>query len=247
MNEQIDFISINIEGDKHLSRITKLIRERPPDVACFQEVLEKDINDLAGADYDHYFSPMATGFNQAAGIKVSKGILTMWKRSFALLKASAHVYFSYQDAHDNSEAPRKPNERDRIFLVVELECAEHIYRIGNTHFIWTPDGSVSDEQRTALANLLPVLDSYNNESGILFSGDFNAPRGGEIFTALAERYQDNIPAHVTTTIDQELHRKKGIQLVVDGLFSSPEYAVSSVELVSGVSDHHAVIAKIARR
>jgi hypothetical protein len=50
-----------------------------------------------------------------------------------------------------------------------------------------------------------------------------------------------------TTIDQYLHRKPGIQLVVDGLFSTPEYEVAHVKVKSGISDHMAVIATVSRK
>ncbi len=84
------------------------------------------------------------------------------------------------------------------------------------------------------------------EEGFVLCGDFNAPRGGEIFSELAARYRDNIPAQYTTSIDASLHRAGDLQLMVDGIFTTPEYQASSVLLHSGVSDHYAVTADITK-
>jgi hypothetical protein len=45
-----------------------------------------------------------------------------------------------------------------------------------------------------------------------------------------------------TSLDQNLHRVKGLQYMVDGCFSSGDVNVTSVKLCDGVSDHMAVVA-----
>jgi hypothetical protein len=74
----------------------------------------------------------------------------------------------------------------------------------------------------------------------------NAPRGKESFSRLAKKYKDNIPPEYKTSIDQNLHKVKGIQFMVDGLFTTPSYKASDVKLVDGVSDHMAVVAEITK-
>ena len=82
-------------------------------------------------------------------------------------------------------------------------------------------------------------------------GDFNAPRGGEIFSALATRWHDNIPGTYHTSLDLSLHKAGKVDgerlatLMVDGLFTTPGYRTSRVELVPGVSDHCAIVAEVA--
>jgi hypothetical protein len=86
----------------------------------------------------------------------------------------------------------------------------------------------------------------------VLGGDFNAPRGGEMFSVLSSAYTDNIPLQYKTSLDLTLHRaarERGPQLgdkMVDGLFSTPAYSVSDVRLVDGVSDHMAVVATISK-
>jgi endonuclease/exonuclease/phosphatase family metal-dependent hydrolase len=90
-----------------------------------------------------------------------------------------------------------------------------------------------------------------SEKDFALCGDFNAPRGGEIFTTLASHYTDNIPSKYETSIHVALHRAGSVDgarlahLMVDGLFTTSGYAASDVRLEFGVSDHAAIVATIA--
>ena len=90
-----------------------------------------------------------------------------------------------------------------------------------------------------------MLRLFEQKKEIVFCGDFNAPRGGEVFSTLATVFTDNIPSSVTTTMDNALHRvgDKLRPLVVDGLFTRG-YKASNVRVVCGVSDHCAVVGEI---
>ena len=90
------------------------------------------------------------------------------------------------------------------------------------------------------------IQSFINKEPFVLAGDFNAPRGGEIFSHIAERYTDNIPPHYTTSIDGTLHRAGPIPFMVDGLFTTPSYRAKGVHLEFGVSDHAAVAATIEK-
>lgn len=88
--------------------------------------------------------------------------------------------------------------------------------------------------------MLALLDLTN----IIFCGDFNAPRGRQIWSILSSKLKDNVPNEITTTIDGNIHRAGNLQLVVDGLFTSSNYKVCDVQVISGVSDHCAIVAGI---
>ena len=246
MNQSINFLNVNVEGDRHLSQIKKLLDNKKPDVVCFQEVLEKDIPFFIGAGYAHHFVPMKSYYVAEREEFTTEGILTMWNKQFTLVCKHVHAYFTVLGAFEDRKGNRAPNDGDRPLLVVELSDGERMYRIGNTHFFWTPDGGVTEEQLVTLETMFTALDTHNDSTGIILSGDFNAPRGRETWERIAARYKDNIPRQIVTTIDQELHKKKGLMYVVDGVFSSPEYIVSDAEVIEGVSDHKAVFARIAR-
>jgi hypothetical protein len=108
-----------------------------------------------------------------------------------------------------------------------------------SHFPVTKDGSFSVYQQETVLNVLKELDKYKS---FIFCADTNAPRGGKNFSLLSDKYFDNIPKDCRTTIDQELHRVKGIQFVVDCLFTNV-LVPTTVRIQSGVSDHMAVEAE----
>ncbi len=141
-------------------------------------------------------------------------------------------------AHSN------PNSYHRVVLHATVRKGDTPFRIGTTHFTWTPDGDADDIQRKDVQALLRVLKGLGD---FVLSGDFNAPRGREIFGEISNLYKDNIPPYATTTLDSRLHRAGNLQLVVDGLFSTPGYSVDSVELVGGLSDHYAVVGTIRKK
>ena len=130
-------------------------------------------------------------------------------------------------------------------LCVSAEKGNESFVVGTTHFTWSPDGIPDDFLRKDMKSLLAILQDIPE---IVLCGDFNAPRGGEIFDALAQRYKDNIPLEYDTSIDVNLHRdgKKMADrsLMVDGLFTTSFYKCSNVRLVGGVSDHFAIIAEV---
>lgn len=130
---------------------------------------------------------------------------------------------------------------NRALLRADIVINGQVHKILTTHFTWTPAGSVTDEQRQ---NLQKMLDILSGLEPFVLTGDFNAPRGKEIFDKLAEAYTDWVPQHYTTSIDQNLHRAKGLQFMVDGLFTSPEYQAKNVRMIEGVSDHQAIVADL---
>jgi endonuclease/exonuclease/phosphatase family metal-dependent hydrolase len=101
------------------------------------------------------------------------------------------------------------------------------------------------------------LGILETQGEFVLTGDFNAPRmhkgnPGEIFSAIASRYTDNIPVHYETSIDASLHRNGKtrpldfVDKMVDGLFTTPVYTAHDVGLHFGVSDHAAVSAIISK-
>ena len=51
---------------------------------------------------------------------------------------------------------------------------------------------------------------------------------------------------ISLNIERNLHRYKGVQCMVDVLFTTPSYKASNVKLVDGLSDHMAVVADISQ-
>ncbi len=249
----LKLVSVNIEFSKHLDRVERFLAQQRAEVVCMQELMEHDIPALEQTlDMPCYFTGTTRrSFEKGPGIQ-GVGI-------FSRFPATYSSYFYSGDGlpdvmFDDASAQTKHVTESHALSICELEKDSVIFKICTTHFTWTPDGSTSDEQRRdlkALLNVLAPLDEF------VLCGDFNAPRihegkPGEVFSKLSEKYQDNIPAEYETSIDINLHRagkerpQELADKMVDGLFTTPGYTTSEVALHTGVSDHCAISARIAR-
>ncbi len=242
MSSGFKLISLNIEMNRHFDRFLPFLEKEKPDIVALQEVSEYDFPRLQEAlGMEGRYEPMMEITAPRLERTLGKG--TVGLALFCRFPSTFHV------EHYSGDASVVPLEQDDNQGVRgSLLCAEFIaegrqYIVGVTHFTWTPDGEASVAQREHIAKLLSILSMHEQ---IVFCGDFNAPRGGEIWAKIASRYTDNIPSGYTSSVDPVLHRSKGLQVMVDGLFSTPEYRVSDARLVEGVSDHKAVVGFIER-
>lgn len=232
-------ISINIERSKHLDRVIAFITARAPDVVCLQELSADDIPALCAATrlaHAHYV-PMAV--HPLDGKTFGVGILA--RRPFA-----STGLLPYAGVGDGTLAFDRTTPESRLdscryaAALADIEIGGLRLSLATTHFPWTPDGGSRPFQVTAAARLVAGL----GDRPLVLTGDFNAPRGGEIFATLARRWTDCIPPQVTTSLDPLLHRAGPLELMVDGLFLSPHYRARDVTLSQGVSDHQAISATI---
>ncbi len=240
-------ITINIEGDNHLSRVKNFLKEANAEVICMQEVFEDTALMLArelGLEY--FFAPMlhkTAPYHKFDRDRID-GVVGIAIFSKQPLRAISKYYKGDGDVTNELRAGAK----DRVVIIADTCCKnKEKFRIATTHFTWTPDGSVTDEQHEDLKRLFAILDKIEQEDkGLVLCGDFNAPRGKEIFEKLATKYKDNIPLGITTTLDEDLHRAGPLPYVVDGLFTTQSYVARNVKVVGGVSDHKAIVATIKK-
>lgn len=250
MARGIKLISLNIERDQHYETALPFLRREQADVVCLMEILDRDVLRFKRElGMDCLFAPTAVADRGRGTEAFAKAGVRMGTALFSRLPlAERRVLYYYGKAeHIPSVKDAVPSDRHEsyngILLVARAKSADVSFTVGTTHFTWTPDGSVSEGQRKDMQKLLALLAQFPD---IVFCGDFNAPRGKEIWEMLAARYVDNIPPEYKTSIDQNLHAAAGIQYVVDGLFSTPHYQCSDTRLVCGVSDHCAIVSNILR-
>lgn len=231
--------SVNIEGDNHLPNVLDFLKSRSPDVVCFQELFQKDLA-IFGQKYPFsFYIPTATVLKTNKFRVNPQGPIGIGIFSKFLIEEPHACYYVKHPALPEL-VDGEPNAADRVVLKARIKKEHQMFDIATTHFTWSPGGTVTNEQRDNLNSMLSCIEKQE----VMLCGDFNAPRGGEIFTKLASRFKDNIPSEITTTIDQKLHRATGIQFVVDGMFSTPRYSMTNVEVVDSVSDHCAIIGSI---
>lgn len=233
-------VSVNIEGKKHLPRIENLIITEEPDVLFLQEIFESDVKffaDLLGGD--GYFVSMSykEHFEERQGIATfSKHPVTyepilLSQRDEKLAQYSGR---SYED--------RLRSQDFYVLLATVTDKDNSVFTFANTHLPVTEKGEVTEYQIKVIQALSRALGGLS----VVLVGDSNAPRGGEAFAKIAAHYVDNIPAEYTTSIDNALHRAAPLELMIDMLFSTPEYLTQNVRLVTGVSDHCAICAEVMR-
>jgi endonuclease/exonuclease/phosphatase family metal-dependent hydrolase len=238
-------ISLNIEADNHFDLVLPFFRAEKPDILCLQEIFRDDISLLEDEVY--------TCLHYAALLNIDRpfpqyrldgrgqwGVCILVKNE--LLSRVGQVEEYVYDGDPNSvpvfetvDSPR------RALLSVKAHTSKKDFTIATTHFVWTKNGETDDRQRRGLQKLIPKLDSFKP---FVFCGDLNAPRGNEAFDTLASHYIDTIPKNITTTLDPALHKAGALQLVVDGMFVSEDGLIKETRVVSGVSDHMALVTEI---
>lgn len=255
----LKLLSVNIERKRHLDKIIALIDRVQPDVVCMQEVFEDDVMLLAETLQNQsnkevviHFTPII--FKTDDGIDKTEeeyrdGQFSLMPFGNLILTTLPATDFNEQYYYGSKEDLKI--HRSGVYTDIALALSsvrvkkdDAVFHIATTHFCKNEVGSVaSDFQRERIVGLLEAL---KNLKDVIVCGDFNAPRGGEIFTLLAERYQDNIAPEYTTSLDPDLHRAGPLPYMVDGLFTTPEYKVTHMHFETGVSDHYAIVAEIER-
>jgi endonuclease/exonuclease/phosphatase family metal-dependent hydrolase len=231
-NTPLSLVSLNIESSRHLDLVIPFLIDRQPDVACLQEVMAADLPRLtAETGMQAAFASMRYITGQDGPDAPQLGVAILSKH-----RPDSSDYSYYGNFHDTDYYRANPDKRHTHTVLLKARFGP--YTIATTHFTWTPDGEASKEQRM---NLERLICSLGPDREFVLCGDFNAPRGKEIFAGLAERFTDNIPADVISSIDGNLHRAGPLPLMVDGLFSTPGYSVSDVRVLNGVSDHCAIL------
>jgi endonuclease/exonuclease/phosphatase family metal-dependent hydrolase len=247
-------ISLNIEGHRHLhERVIPFLVEEQPDLVCLQEVFGVDVPHLKHAlQMDGLFVPMSVvkevSIHQSHALG-EMGVAVFCKNPEAEFSSK---YYVTKPVLPDEELPiffyqEDPNSMHRVLAWVTLTdpSSGQPVTVATTHFTWSPKGSYTPEQVADLSAMLALTEKLPPH---ILCGDFNSPRqAGEknVFAQLAERYTDNIPADYTSSLDEAWHKAGKLELMVDGLFSTPgSYQFGRVVLKAGVSDHKAVVAEL---
>lgn len=239
----LKLLTLNIQHDRHLDRVAQVIATHLPDIVCLQEIFEKDCAKLAavgGYRVKYAISALMPEGEEGNSSPRSWGVAVLTR---VPVREQTVAYYA--------DDPRirifkEPNDPRRMVVMSELEHDGRNYKIGTTHFTWSVKGAATDEQREDFARLKQVLLPYPD---YVLCGDFNAPRGGEMFSKFTDELGliDHLPPHITTTIDPQFHYAGALELAVDNIFSTPEYRVSEVQVLDGISDHKGILGVVERR
>lgn len=239
--------TVNIEGNRHFDRLIPFLQSQHADIVCMQEVFAADVPRLERAlDLKLTFAPMVllsqptpSGVAPRGVWGIATGVCSRLAEQ-QTVTTQAEYYVGTADQLPHFISPLVTN---RVVLLTKVEINNQQVTIANTHFTWTGNGETDDRQRRDIHRLFHILEPIEH---LVLCGDFNAPRGGEIYARIAEKYVDCVPADIVTTIDHSVHYSgQQLELVVDAIFSSPNIQVTHVTQAFGVSDHTALTALIA--
>lgn len=237
----IKLLTLNIEASRHLDRVHSALSEHAPHIACLQEVVEEDCAYLASSyGYEVRYAPsgfLPASANTNANRRWGVAVLTR-------VPIRNQETISYAD-DPTLRTLHHPNDARRVLVMTQIEHGSALYRIGTTHFTWTPNGQINADQVADFARLTNVL---SDRPDYVLCGDFNSPRGRDMFGKFIDELHliDHLPQSVTTTIDGRFHVAGALNLVVDTIFSTPHYRASHVQVLEGVSDHKGILALIER-
>jgi endonuclease/exonuclease/phosphatase family metal-dependent hydrolase len=235
----LKLLTLNIESDRHLPQVHAALTEHKPDIACLQEVFESDCEYLASSVGYHVKHASGGRIEHPSGPDRSWGIAVLSR--VPVLRQTVTYY-----ADDPSfRVIRQPNDPRRGLVITELEHEGRPYRIITTHFTWTPNGQISDEQQADFARMQALLRQYPD---YVLCGDFNAPRGRAMFAKFVDELGliDHLPGSVRSTLDPRFHKAAPLELVVDTVFSTPQYQVADIRVLEGISDHKGIVALLER-
>lgn len=238
-------VTLNIQSDVHLDLVCGFLGRVRPDVLCLQEVYQADLSVLQSV----------VGFNleHVAVAEVNKPLPNMgtpkgkWGVAIGTrFPVSAVRPFQYRDLSQVLPIPEKEGPGHVIPSAIAIQFVADATKqtVVSTHFTWSANATISPQQISDAINLKKYL--TDNFPDYILCGDFNAPRGKTLYTLLQSGLTDNLPKDITTTIDENFHYAGKLDLVVDTIFSTPEYQVSQVEVVGGMSDHKALVAQVEK-
>ncbi len=240
-------VNINVERNKHLKTVIPFLQKENPETVCFQEIMEKLVFKIASNLNMHVtFVPFAVLDGWEEGVTGDKwGIAVLTKRQHNVF--GIHYYQGTSDIKVFKEeqwTDKSHESISRAVLVVEVHDQDSKIVIGTTHFTYTPNGEPDNWQRESLKKLLEALTPYKN---LILCGDFNIPKNTEMYHEMNKYFIDNIPDKYKTSLDPELHRVRGLEYMVDYLWSRGSFKADDVRLRFGVSDHCAIVGDVVGR
>lgn len=239
------FITLNVEFGKHTDLYVPYIKDNnfTEGIVCLQECTRSEYEDLKkDLHLQGIYLPLFIRRYESVDDEVGLAILTKHR-----VTETQIFYF-----HKNNESlfvydNKSPfdNRGHRALLSAKIYDGRESYNIITTHF--TRSRVASEDTELQSDHMKIVLDALAKRESFILAGDMNLARGISMLRqTLVTSYRDHTPVDIKTTIDQDLHRVKNLEIVVDGIFATDDIHVENVEVVCGLSDHCAIIADIAK-
>jgi len=258
MVKDMKILHLNIERDKHVKKVRKLLDGENPDVACFCEIYEKDAGRMASDfGYGFVFSPLVrTESGGLLGYAILSKVRILEASDIRYDDATSIKIPRVDPAQEMADGNRPENRFSYYYSVLSASLKGGL-TVATTHFPVTDHSTpgLEDHVFDEMQDVKEVVKTGNIfgkfleiirelPSPLVFTADLNNARGEYMYDALAHELVDLVPRGIESTLDPELHRKKGLKLVVDTIMASPDVKVWDVNIREGVSDHKALVAEL---
>ena len=218
------------------------------DVLCLQEVMDFELPHLQDTYRFVRFVPMTQFENGTTmGLVTCTNLaVNAWHEQYYMGDATELPRF------DESTPERVNATKRRPLLTCDVLHGGKVYRVGNTHFLYTKDGTASAQHYRALASLIARA---NFAGEMVLCGAMVMPRDGLLYKDLiwSSGFEDWVPRSVTCTLDLKLHKlsarlKSGEVplVVVDYIFGvGKKYRLlEEVRQFHSVADHTPLLATV---
>jgi endonuclease/exonuclease/phosphatase family metal-dependent hydrolase len=258
-------LHLNIERNKHLDAVFKLLKEKNPDIVCLEEVFSKDAEKIASQFvYNYLYSPLFIFKNKEEEDQLGSAIFSKFpiiniqKNYYGDIKIDGLITVTIEEEVESTKTKERIENRFEynytlLSGLIQLNEKNNV-TVCTTHFPVTDHQSPSHEDhdfmnikkideiersRIFFENLVNTIHSFENP--IIFTADLNNPRGEYIYDSLTHELVDQVPADLKSSLDPNLHRVKNLNLMVDTIMTTPDIKVKSFEVIEGVSDHKAFL------
>jgi len=241
-------ISLNIELNRHHDLVLPFLKKELPEVICLQEFLEEDFEMYKkelGMDGVYRLTNYINDKVHLESRGKKEGIAIFSKK----IESSGYLFHVWDQ--EKTELPFDEYitatnlVKPRALLWVDVKDSKgDVFKIITSHLTITHEGEATPFQLEMNKIFINQLKSFGE---FIFCGDTNAPRGRAAFDTIAKEFKDNIPLKYKYSLDPVLHRVKGLDYMVDCLFTTRGYEAFNVELKGGISDHMAVVAEVRKK
>lgn len=261
-----NILHLNIERNKHTDAVITLLKEKDPHVVCFAEAMHSDVVAIsAQLGYTFAFAPLVllkdgTENDQEGSAILSKyPILDIQKHGYNDTAEAIPLEVALDDLiTKNGERPKNRFLWNYTLLTACIQASDdQTVTISTTHFPVT-DHSAQGHKDHVIKSLQNVDDMERSkiylerliaalrlvDGPLVFTADLNNPRGEYFYDTLAHELVDQVPSSLTSSIDPNLHKTKGLNFIVDTIMTSPDISAQSFEVIEGVSDHKAFLATL---
>lgn len=230
-------------------RVIKCAKEAGADVLCLQEVMGFELSHLYEAYRFVRFVPM-TQFKDGT----SMGLVTCTNLIVIQVREQYYMGNATELRLFNESTPEQVNAtKRRPLLTCEVLCDGKAYQVGNTHFLYSKDGTSSEQDHSRLLSLIEVA---NLAGEMVLCGAMVMLRDRTLYKEFIRlsNFEDWVPRSIECTLDRELHKlsarlKSGEMplVVVDYIFGVGHYhPQKEVRQFHGVADHTPLLATVSR-